>query len=138
MASLIFVQWFENHKSAGVPRDALRKAFGPLLEEPEADYWRIPCDAGNACTFFLEPFGPDSVHQFVVQQCCHDSSLWDSLLTVLGLGNAILYSPGCSTAFIADEGVMQHLPPGLLDKLGIPAVVRNAQEIRAAFQGAQR
>ena len=133
MSSVIFLQYFENQKSAGIPRDAVRKAFGSSLQEPESDYWSLPYDAGNACTIFLEPFDADTVHQLTVERSCEDARLWDYLLAVLALGNAIMYSPRSSTPVIVDEGAIQHIPCALLGALGIPVVVRNAQEIRAVF-----
>ena len=133
MSSVIFLQCFRNRKSAGIPRDALRKAIGPLLKEPEPDFWYIPCDAGNACTFFLEPFDAHSIHQFTVQQCCHDSASRDSLAAILGLGHVILHSPDLSAALVMDEGAIEHIKPGLLRLIGLPVVIHNGQEIRAAM-----
>src|SRR5438045_1247058 len=133
MNSVIFLQCFRNQKSDGIPRDALRKAFGPLLKEPEPDFWCIPCDAGNACTFFLEPFHAESVHQLTVRRACHDARLWDALAAILGFGHVILYSPTAPAPLVLDETVIQHLPFGLLQVLGNPVVIRTGQEIRAAI-----
>jgi hypothetical protein len=133
MNSVIFLQCFRYQRSAGIPRDALRKAFGPLLQEPEADFWSLPCAAGKACTLFLEPFHEDSVHQLTVQRACHDARLWDALAAILSFNHVILYSPAAPAPLLLDETVVEHIPFGLLQVLGNPVVVRTGQEIRAAM-----
>jgi hypothetical protein len=133
MSPLIFLRCFENQKPAGIPRDTVRKAFGSFLKEPEPDFWNLPRGAGKSWTLFLEPFDAGSVHQITVKRSFQDPRLWVSLAVVLRRAKAILYSPQRLTPLIADEGVIQHIPPGLLRALGPPVVIRHGQEIRAVM-----
>src|SRR3982751_846635 len=79
MGLVIFLQCFQDQESAGIPRDSVRKIFGPFLKKPEPDFWSVHYDAENSFSLFLEPFDLANVHQIAVEQPCDDPRLWDSL-----------------------------------------------------------
>ena len=134
MSRIIFLQCFQDQRSAGIPREAVRQAFAPFLTELESDLWSVHYDPENSCTLFLEPFDAETIHQMTVRQPCEDLRLWDSLAVVLGLGNVILYFPGLLRPLIREEAAEAHIPSALLQTLGIPLGVCNGHELRAAIE----
>jgi hypothetical protein len=132
MPSVIFLYSFNGQRASGIPRDAVRKAFGPSLKEHATDFWSIHYDARNSCTIFLEPFDAAHIHQLTIRSPCRDLRFWNSIKAVLGLGNVILHSPDGTRPLLLAKATSRHIPGRMLQALGKPLVVRTGKDIRAA------
>src|SRR5438045_2718290 len=132
MPSIIFLSCFKGKRASGIPRVAVRKAFGPSLTEHATDFWSIHYDARNSCTILLEPLDAAHIHQLTIRSPCRDLRFWNSIRAVLGFGNVILYSPEGARPLLLANAVSRHVPSRLLQTLGKPLVVRAGKEIRAA------
>lgn len=127
----LFVQCFRDGKLDGIPRQCVRDAFGPHLNELEPNFWQLDYDDLNSCNIYLTAHNSDSglIDGFTVNRPCYDQRLWDALASILTLGDVVLYFPGCRAPLVAQAIVAQHLPPDLIEALGQPLVVTSGNEI---------
>jgi len=76
------------------------------------------------------------MHSHLVHRPCGDHRLWDSLASILALGDVVLFFPGAQALLVAHSGVAQHLPPDMFEAFGQPVVVTSGNEILHAIQAA--
>ena len=68
MARVIFLQCFQDQRFAGIPRDAVLKAFAPFVRQLEPELWSVRYDPRNFCTLFFEPFDEHSIHPLELEE----------------------------------------------------------------------
>ena len=134
----IFVQCFENGEPAGIPRDAIRKAFGACLSEPEPNYWHLAFGPRDSCSLFLSLLAgtPNHIHNITVERPCADPRLWQGLAQLLAHDHTVLYFPGCPGPLLLSPQTACHLPHGMLEALGDPIVVTGGQDILQCVEAA--
>jgi hypothetical protein len=128
MSSEVYIQCFEHGKPAGMSRKPIRDAFGDFLRESEPNQWTLDYGGKNSCTVLLQLIGGD-IHHLTVERPCADKRLWDSLASILKLGNMVFYFPGDAPPLVANDSVIEHLPPDMIKALGEPVVIRNGKDI---------
>ncbi len=104
MSFELFVQFYRSGESAMIPREKLRQVFGDYLAEVDPNFWELRFDPINSCELYLtaHPTDPSLIEGFTVGRPCADQRIWDSMVSVLGLGNAVLYFPGCKAPLVKD------------------------------------
>src|SRR5690348_10369701 len=97
-----FVQCFKDGESAGLPRQQVREAFGSFLSD-RGDDWHLFYDATNSCDVMLTADDADEtlLRGFTVIRPCGDDRFWDSMASILRLGNVVLYFPASCPPLIA-------------------------------------
>jgi hypothetical protein len=137
MSFKVYVQSFHRGVFAGIPRQRLRNAFGAHLIETESDYWQLRYDETNSCDLDLAAHDdPGMVRGFTVHRPCSDHRFWDALASILGLGDFVLYFPGCRAPLVARSTTIAHLPPDMVEAMGQPLVVRSGREIQNEIHAA--
>ncbi|MFK2878159.1 hypothetical protein [Rhodanobacter hydrolyticus] len=138
MSFELFVQCFENGKPSGIPRDAIRDAFGAFLSEPESSYWHLSFGPRESCSLFLSPLAgaPSHVHSITVERPCADLRLWQGLAQLLAHDHTVLYFPGCPGPLLLNPQTARHLPRDMFDGLGDPIVVAVGQDILRCIEAA--
>jgi hypothetical protein len=132
-----FVQCFKDGESAGIPRQQIREAFGSFLSD-RGDDWHLFYDAANSCDVMLTIDDTEEtlVQGFTVTRPCGDERFWDSMASILRLGNVVLYFPASCPPLIADASVAQHLPPNMIEAMGQPKRVTSGKEILKVLHAA--
>jgi hypothetical protein len=132
----VFLQAFENGRPAGIPRERVRGAFGAAVAAGSTpDTWTLLYDRENSCDVRIGAGGTANlVQELSIHRPCGDARLWDSLASILALGNVVLYFPGCRVPLVATQGTSRHLPADLVESLGDPAVVSTGAEILDAIR----
>ncbi len=132
-----FIQCFKDGETGTVSCQRVREAFEPFVREGGPFDWRVYYDEQNYSDVILErdPADQNLLKGFTVDRPCGDERLWDSLLSVLRLGNLVLYFPSNCPPLIADNRVAQHLPPSMIEALGQPRCVSTGKEIVDAVRG---
>jgi hypothetical protein len=131
MSFEVFVHCFEKGESASLPCTLIRRAFGPQLIELEPTFWQLRFDEANWCDLYLTVDEDDSsrIFGFMVSRPCSDERLWDALASILAVENAVLFFPGSRAPIVGRSDIAQHLPPGMVESLGVPVVVTSGAEI---------
>jgi hypothetical protein len=131
MSFQVYLQSFRDGAPAGIPRDAVRTAFGRFIHETEPSFWTARYDAENSCEIAVTMLKGDQqlVHQLCVERPCGDERLWDALAAILKLGTVVLYCPGDAPPLVAAQSVVGHLPQDMVEALGLPVCVQNGKEI---------
>lgn len=134
----VFLQCFQNGEPAGIPRELVRAAFGAHLTETETDFWQLRYDDANSCDLYLTVHGADQslLEGLTVNRPCSDLRLWNALAAILALGEVVLYFPEGRSPLVARSSVTGHLPPDLIEELGLPVVVTSGREIQQEIQAA--
>lgn len=132
MSLEVYLQSFHRGESAGIPRQQVRDAFGSHLAETESDYWQLRYDDANSCDLELTAHDADAslLLGLTVHRPCADKRLWEALAAILGLGDVVLYFPGGRAPLVANDTVIQHLPPEMIESLGQPIIVTSGREIQ--------
>lgn len=138
MSFEIYVQSFQNGDQAGISRQLVRDAFGTHLKELEPNRGQLHYDFTNSCDvdFDADAADPNLLVGFTVHRPCSDQRLWDSLASILRLGDIVLYFPGCRAPLVARSSVAEHLPSDLFSSLGQPEIVASGSEIHQAILSA--
>jgi hypothetical protein len=134
----VYLQVFDKGEAAGIPRDSVRHAFGAaFVTEPAPDRWKVLYDAQNSCDVYLSAdANPNLLKGLSINRPCGDSRLWDSLASILALGNVVLYFPGCRAPVVSNLNATQHLPHDMIEALGNPVVVGTGAELLREIQAA--
>jgi hypothetical protein len=126
-----FVQIYNDGELTGIPRQQIRDSFGSFLSEGGAYDWHLYYDEANNCDVILKTHAGDKnlVTSFTVVRPCGDPRFWDAMVSILRLGNVVLFFPANCPPLVADNKVAQHLPPDMIETLGEPRCVSSAREI---------
>jgi hypothetical protein len=119
-----YLQFFHGGAASGVSRHLIEESFAPRIAEKHSNLLRVrygPCDE---CAVFLKPLGDSDelIHFLTIERPCGDERLWQDVLSMLRLGNGVLYFPG-GRPMMADIATAEHLPTAMLAALGEPVVV---------------
>ncbi len=130
----LYVQAFGGGRPAGIPREALREAFGAELVELEEDYWQLQFGFDASTDLFLQelPGFPDRVHGVSIHRPCQDMRLFQAIWNLLGVTGTILYYPGGAAPLARDTLAGASMPAELLRSLGQPTLVNDAAAISRA------
>jgi hypothetical protein len=105
--------------------------------EKHSNFLRVrygPCDE---CVVFLNPLGDSDelIHFLTIERPCRDERLWLDVLSILRLGNGVLYFPGGSPVMV-DILAAEHLPSAMLASLGEPVLVDGPWDILELIRAA--
>ena len=133
-----FVHCFRDGEVAGVSRQQVRDAFGSFLTEGGAYDWQLYYGEADSCDVMLGVDDADKslLRSFTVLRPCGDVRFWDAMVSILRLGNLVLFFPASCPPLIADSGVAPHLPPDMIESMGQPKCVATGQEILDALHAA--
>jgi hypothetical protein len=132
MSFEVFVQCFSHGEPDGIAIADIQQAFGPKLKKEDGPWWNLRYDEENECAIHMKflPRNRNLVHSLTVHRPCADLRLWKSLLTILKLGNIVLYFPAEKPPLVvADNSVSEHLPRDMVAAMGPITRVTRAQEI---------
>ena len=136
MSSDIHIQCFRNGEPAGLPWQALLLLFPVQTGESTPEFWRVRYDPQNSCGISVSPLPANNalMESLCIHRPCGDERLWQSLYTLLRMGNVVLYFSDGSPPVVADEAATAHLPPGMVESLGRPRCVHSGSDIRQAAE----
>lgn len=120
----IYIQWFSDGESGWVPTEDVRRVFGSALVGEEDFGWRLsfgPNLDSDVHLFFHEG-DPSRLSGVSVNRPCSVDAMWVALFDLLGFGNSVFYFPG-GAMFVRSSSSARHVPPDMLEALGVPRVV---------------
>jgi hypothetical protein len=128
----VYLVSFADHRPHGIPRTAVRQAFGEHVQWEDDDGWTQYSGSTDGCSILLSPLKDDAslISGISINRPVGDQRLWDSLYRIMRSGNFALLFPGDSGPLIADPSVALHLPASL----GQSVVVNSGFEIVKQIQ----
>jgi hypothetical protein len=123
-------------EQSGISRAAVRSLFPVVEEKSEKDNWRVRYDAQDECDVGVDPApaSPDEMlNGLSVNRPCGNLKFWQALLAVLRMGAVVIFWPG-GPPVVADEAVVEFLPPSMIESIGPAQVVRTAEELLSLVQ----
>ena len=124
----VYVQWFRDGASDGVPEERVRDSFGDALKVEDDLGWRLSYADDMTSDIYLSRRDDGSVEGITVNRPVGAHELWRALYDLLALQNAVFYFPG-SRLFVraAEAGV--HLPAEMVEALGPPTCVTSPDDL---------
>lgn len=124
----LYLNCFGAAEHTGIPRIALRSLFPIVEEESEPDYWRIRYDSANSCHIGVTaiPSAADMIGSLYVDRPCGHPLLWEALISVLRMGQVVMFWPGGPPVVAGDA---TDLPASTIASLGPPRSVTSAGEL---------
>jgi hypothetical protein len=129
----VFVNWFENGAPAPVPLSAVLATFGVAAGAPEEQGFPVSYGPEDDSFVYAKADDKGELTGLMVERPCADVRLWDSILTLLRLGNGVCFWPGGSCA-VGRVDTIRHLPSDMAADLGEPAVAATGAELAHAFE----
>ncbi|PTU75170.1 hypothetical protein [Pseudomonas mangrovi] len=128
----LFVGCFENGELASFPTEVVINAFAAHTLAIDPDGLRLAYDdSGMACTYvYLDTSAPRTSH-FSVNRPVDDPALYQALLAILREGHLALYMAGDCPPLLGRAETARHLPADMIEALGEPVLLKEANEIFA-------
>jgi hypothetical protein len=124
----IFIQRFVGGEAERLPPEALQRAFGPSIEARDPDEFRVIYADGGVAAIYVG--GDRKTHGMTINRPPNSPAFWDSIVAYLRETQSVLYWPGePPSAAVATTDVIAHLPPGFVEGLGTPQLVRSGDDI---------
>ena len=130
----VYIQWFHDGDSQGLPEERVRSAFGDALKVQDDFGWRLSYGPGLESDVYVSR-RDGKVEGLTVNRPAEAPALWQALFDFLGVENAVFFFPG-SGLFIRSIAVVRHLPPEMVEALGPPRVVSSAAALRHTLDAA--
>lgn len=126
----LFVGCFEEGDLASFPTEVVVTAFAPYTLAVEPDCLPLAFDdSGMACTYvYLDTTTPHTSH-FSVNRPVDDPALYEALLAILRSANLALYMAGNCPPLLGRAETARHLPADMIEALGEPVLLKEANEI---------
>jgi hypothetical protein len=121
----VFVQCYGKTEQSGLSRDRVRALF-PVDKESDPGCWTVRYGPTDWCDLYVRTKG-DRLNGFMVSRPCCDTRLWDALLTVLQLGDVVMFWPGSPPMIGSAEGATR-LPEDMVRSLGKPVLISRAEQ----------
>lgn len=125
----IFLVCVDHGNVATFPSSTIKDAFAPFVESRNKSSWKLADCLADVW------IGEDEAETdgFMVSRPpgSEDHPFWAALLDIMGKTRTVLYwmSDGPKPhAVVADEAVIAHMPPDMIEALGTPALVRSPAE----------
>jgi hypothetical protein len=131
----IYVQWFRDGASDGVPEERIRESFGDALKVEDDMGWRLSYGHDMTSDIYLSRRDDGAVEGITVSRPVVASELWQALFDLLGMQSAVFFFPD-GGLFVRSEGAGEHLPPSMLEALGPPTLVASAADLIRAVNAA--
>lgn len=132
----IFFQTFRNGECAEFPFALFEREFGPFRESWEPEHVLLKYPDGGLAEIYVTTTN-QTVRGFMITHAPATPRFWQSLYTLL------MEAPGClfwagggpGGPAVAQPAVRQHLPPGMVEKLGEPIVLTSPEDIVRVIEG---
>jgi hypothetical protein len=125
---------FEGGGPAWLPIQRIRDAFGAHVADSDSPVyaWRLcyPDEPHqNGVSLMQHPTDASLLQGFIVDSPGADPRMWDALASILASGPFALVFTDNHPPLIGNSGVLQHLPPDMIESMGQPKLVRSGQDI---------
>lgn len=129
-----FIQGHSNGKADGIALQAILDAFDKQESDHKNGFYRLYYDETNVCDFTVG-LENEVVTNICVHRPCGHQRLSESIFDVLRIGPYVLFAPGGNSPIIAQPHMRAHLPDGMVEALGKPMLVHQAEDILTALFG---
>jgi hypothetical protein len=122
----IFLACVQNGEISTFPRILVETAFAPFIESRDESSWKL---AGCLADVWID--AQAEINGFGVSRPPGDEHpFWQALFDLMRQTPTVLYWPAADdAAVVADESVIAHMPPDMIESVGRPTVVGTALEI---------
>ena len=126
----LFVGSFIDGKPSRFPTEVVRSAFAAFIKqvEPTCYVLQFSNDEHDQSVLFVDTQAHD-VDSFSISRPSGDLRLFEGLLTVLRLRGLVLYLPGDCPPLVGNQETAEHLPPSMIEALGVPHMLTSAANI---------
>ena len=130
MSFSVWLQWFERGESQHVDASAVREAFGSLIAGHDGSRWPLGDRGGGASLgdLYMSEDDAGCVSGISIHRPCASPELWAAIYRLLQLKFAVCHWPG-GRPVVARDDVVSHLPPDMLQSLGVPHLVNSGHDI---------
>lgn len=128
----IFVQCFGETAKSGLRRERVRSLFPIVEDESGLEHWVVRYDALNSSDIYLAS-DDESLKCLKVSRPAGNRQLWEALLTVLEMGQVVMFWPG-SPPLVAREINASDLPEGMREALGEPVFISQPEQFFEALK----
>ena len=122
----VFVQCYGNTEASGLSRDQVRGLFPVVEEKSDAERWVVQYGSTDWCDLYVDAEG-ETFNDFMVSRPAGDKRLWDALLTVLQMGDVVMFWLGSPPLIASAEGATR-LPEDMVKSLGEPVLISCADQ----------
>ena len=129
----VFVQSYGNTEASGLSRDRVRALFPVVEERSDAERWVVQYRPTDWCDLYVDAES-EVFHDFMVSRPCGDRRFWESLLSVLRMGDVVMFWPG-SPPLIASTESATRLPEDMVKSLGDPVLISRAEQFFELLKG---
>jgi hypothetical protein len=129
-----FLWCYRLGENASMPLSTILDAFQPWTEsvDSETDILQVQFDGPeNSCDIYLgmHATARGATAGISIWQPLNDARLWECILEIMRRESVILFFSDDTTPLYATPEVLAHFSPELLQSLGEPRLVANAQDI---------
>lgn len=125
----IYVSAFDHESVKRFPVKLLRERFKDHIKSEEQGCWQLTFPEG-ACSAELDAGRGDTTTGFAVGRPPDFLSFWQIIAGILRDLPCVLYWPG-GGAVIGSLDMLPHLPKQMIERLGIPRVSTDPEQIRS-------
>jgi len=131
----VYVQWFRDGESDGVPEKLVRESFGAALKVEDEHGWRLSYGRGKASDVYLSRREDGAIDGLTVHRPVVAPGLWRALFDLLGIRRAVFFFPD-GGLFVRSRSAGAHLPAEMREALGKPKLVRSPADLVRAIDEA--
>ena len=134
MSTEYYIQGYTDEQPDGIAVADVLAAFGKREGDHDNGFYRLRYDENAHCDASLT-VRDGLVTAICVHRPCHHQGLYRAIFEVLSKGPYVLFMPGGKAPLVARAEVAAHLPDDMVDALGAPVCVTDADRIPAELIG---
>ena len=127
-----FIQGHNNGKADGIVLQAILDAFDKQENDNKNGFYGLYYDEANVCDFTVG-LENEVVTNICIHKPCGHQRLLESIFDILRVGPYVLFAPGGNSSIIAQPHMRAHLAHGMVEALGMPIIIRQAEDILTAL-----
>ena len=124
----IYSRCFRNGVSFDYPFALIEQGFGPYTEIREPGWWALKYPDGGRCELYVEDEDGVVHGGFMVARPPDSPAFWKANHDIMTETQGVLFWAGDGYV-VPDASVIPHLPPSMIETLGIPTVTTDVEVI---------
>jgi hypothetical protein len=122
-----FLQAHRNQESQEISTENILSIFKDHITQKDESYIDLQFEDGNSCTIYMDTAGA-TVNSFMISRPGYSRQLGECLYQVMLLGNFVFFEPDGKQPLILNSTTEDHLPEGMTEALGKPAIAESLEE----------
>jgi hypothetical protein len=129
MSFTIYIGAFRDHELFDYDPTIVEEVFAPLIATRGSFGWALKVGG------FVSIDDAPKINHFSVDRPPGSAAFWVGLVEIMRRTPSVVYWPDEGrTSCVADQALIAHLPPDMVEALGEPFVVSNGEEITNAIK----